>query len=188
MDMRELVIQSRSYRRFNQSERIDYTILEELVDIARLTSSARNMQPLKYMIIHEERDCEMVFATLSWAGALRDWAGPEPGERPSAYVLMLLDTEISDHAWVDPGIAGITMRYAAAQKGLGGCLLGAVDKTALTSSFDIPKRYQLQLVLALGTPAETIVLEDADEEVTYYRSDDDVHHVPKRRLKDVLLS
>jgi hypothetical protein len=188
MDMRELVKKSRSYRRFDQTKRIDYKSLEELVDIARFSPSARNLQPLKYMIVNDEAECEKVFAALSWAGDLHDWSGPEPGERPAAYILMLLDTDITDHPWVDPGIAGVTMRYAASLKGFGGCLLGAVDKAALASSLEIPERYQLQLVLALGIPAETVVLEETDGEVTYYRSDDDVHHVPKRRLKDVILS
>jgi nitroreductase len=187
MELRQLVKEARSFRRYDQSKRLDEKQLLDVIDIARLTPSAANRQPLKYRIVFEKTECEKVFSTLSWAGALHDWSGPEEGEKPAAYILILLDTEISKHAWVDPGIVGVTMQYAATQMGFGGCMLGAVDKAALSELLEIPGRYVLQLVVALGVPAEQVVLETAEEDTTYFRDADGTHHVPKRTLDDLIL-
>lgn len=190
MSFRDLVLHNRSFRRFYQDSSISPETLQGLVDLARLTASAGNKQPLKYMISNHTAKNALIFSTLAWAGYLKDWPGPVEGERPSAYIVMLGDTEISNSYNFDNGIAAQTILLGAAELGLGGCMILSVQKEKLRELLNIPARYEIVLVIALGKPKETVVLEDMGPEgdVKYWRDKDQKHHVPKRLLKDVILS
>lgn len=83
--IKELVMKTRSCRRFKE-EAISEELLRELVDLARLSASAANLQPLKYIISYKKEMNDIIFPKLKWAGYLKDWDGPEEGERPSAYI------------------------------------------------------------------------------------------------------
>jgi len=190
MTFEELIIRNRSYRRFDESKRVDAQTLRALVDIARRTPSAANRQPLKYVLVHEPEACARLFPHLAWAGALRDWDGPAEGERPAAYVLVLCDKAVAAEAGCDHGIACQSMLLAAAERGLGGCMIGSIRREAVREAFAIPNSFEILLVVALGTPAERCVLEEARPggDVTYWRDADGVHHVPKRPLDEVILN
>ena len=188
--IRDLIMANRSFRRFKQSEAIDRATLAELIDLARCSASAANVQPLKYIITNTPERNALVFPTTAWAGYLKDWNGPAEGERPSAYIIILGDTQISKSFGCDHGIAAQSILLGAAEKGLGGCMIGSIDRDLLRCSLSIPERFDIPLIIALGTPAEKVVLEDVTSEdagIKYYRDDSDVHHVPKRRLRDVIL-
>ena len=187
--IRDTVIANRSYRRFAESESIDESVLKELVDLGRLSASAANLQALKYVLSCDSNKNDVIFPTLAWAGYLTDWKGPAIGERPSAYIVILLDTSISKHTFGDHGIAAQSILLGAAEKGIGGCMIGSVDKEALNAALLIPDQYEIILVLALGIPAEKVVLEDVEKDgsIKYYRDSEDIHHVPKRRLQDIIL-
>lgn len=189
MTFRDLVLKNRSYRRFNQSFPIERRTLEELVDLARCTASASNRQPLKYILSVDSARNADIFSTLSWAGYLKDWGGPAEGERPTAYIIILLDRDISANAGCDHGIAAQTILLGACERGLGGCMLGAIQRDKLRKLLAIPTRFDILLVIALGQPVEVVVLEDipADGDIKYYRTPDMVHHVPKRSLRDIIL-
>ena len=188
--IRELVLKNRSYRRFYQEAAIDSEILRELVDLGRLSASAHNRQPLKYILSCDTQKNALVFSHLAWAAYLKDWAGPPEGERPSAYIILLGDTEISRSFWCDHGIAAQSILLGAVEKGLGGCMLGGgVQKQELIKALGIPPRYEILLVLALGKPKETVVIESvgANGDIKYWRDSDNVHHVPKRALDDIII-
>lgn len=189
MTFEELIIRNRSYRRFDESKRLDADTLRSLVDIARRTPSAANRQPLKYVLVHEPEACGRLFPNLSWAGALKDWDGPAEGERPAAYVIVLCDKAVAADPGCDHGIACQSMLLAAAERGLGGCMIGSIQREAVREAFRIPNSFEILLVVALGTPAERCVLEEARPggDVTYWRDADSVHHVPKRPLDEVIL-
>ncbi|HUU93274.1 MAG TPA: nitroreductase family protein [Phycisphaerae bacterium] len=189
MTFEELIVRNRSYRRYDQAKAVSMETLRDLVDIARRTPSAANRQPLKYVLVADGAGCARLFPHLAWAGALKDWPGPAQGERPAAYVVILCDTEIAKDPGCDHGIAAQSMLVAAVERGLGGCMLGAIDRKGIREDFGIPGRYEILLVVSLGVPAETCVLENADPggDVTYYRDAESVHHVPKRRLDEVIL-
>ncbi|MGM0431511.1 MAG: nitroreductase family protein [Spirochaetota bacterium] len=190
MDFTHIVHNARSIRRFDESSPIPAEKLYHLVDLARVTPSAANAQPLKYKLVSDPAVLGEVFSTLSWAAALPQWSGPAQGERPTGYIIILLDTAISKKAGFDTGIAAATIQFGAAELGYGCCMLASCDRKALCSSLGIASRYEVQLVLALGTPAEQVVLETtegAEGSVTYFRTADGVHHVPKRRLSDILV-
>ena len=143
----DLVEKNRSYRRFFQ-EPITREMLRELVGLARLTASASNRQPLRYILISSPETCADVFPCLSWAGFLTDWPGPEEGERPTGYIVILSDISISPKPGIDVGIAAQTILLAAAEKGYGGCIIGSIKRQQLRKVLEIPDNHDIELVLA----------------------------------------
>lgn len=189
MSLSDLVERNRSYRRFDEKRPIERETLIEFVDLARHTPSAANRQPLKFMISWTAADNARIFPYLRWAGALTDWNGPADGERPAGYVLILGDTGISKQVRWDDAIAAQTILLAAVERNMGGCMIGSIDREGLGNALDIPDHLEVLLVVALGTPAERIVLHDgtSPDERPYWRDEEGLHHVPKRSLDEVLL-
>jgi len=189
MMLRDLIIKNRSCRRFHEDVPVERETLRELVDLARLSASAANMQPLKYLLSCEPERNAVVFGHVGWAGYLRDWPGPAEGERPSAYIIMLGDTQISEFTDCDHGIAAQSILLGAAEKGLAGCMIGTVRRKELSDAMAIPSRYKILLVLALGKPAESATIETVgdDGSIEYWRDPDGVHRVPKRPLDELIL-
>ena len=187
--LKDLVRKNRSYRRFHQDVPVDLETLRALVDLARLSASAANLQPLKYILSYDSETNARTFPHTRWAGYLKDWGGPAEGERPAAYIVILGDTEVCKSFGCDHGIAAQSIMLGAAEQGLGGCIIGSIDRDALRHTLDIPKQYEILLVLALGRPKETVVIEDIgpNGDIKYYRDDEGVHHVPKRLLDELIL-
>lgn len=186
----DLVKANRSYRRFDEAVRIPYSELVELISLARLAPSGSNLQALKFYLVSEPGLCERVFGTLKFAAYLKDWEGPQPGERPSAYIVLLGDTRIKPQVDLDAGIAAQTIMLGAVERGYGGCMLASVNRPALSDILQLAAELQVVLVLALGKPAETCIIEDVSPAhgIQYYRDADDVHHVPKRTLQELIIS
>ena len=188
--IKELIVKNRSFRRFQQDQPISLDTLKELIDLARLSATSRNTQALVFMPICDPAVNAKVFQLISsWKGQLPEWTGPEEGERPAAYILILGDTEIRTSFGVDPGIAAQSILLGAAEIGLAGCMMGSLKKKEAAELLDIPKRYEILLTIALGKPGEEVVLETLDpgQDTKYWVDDQGVHHVPKRRLKDLII-
>ena len=187
--LEDLVRKNRSYRRFYQDTPVDIETLRRLANLARLAASGANRQPLKYILSCDPATNAQIFPHTRWAGYLQDWSGPEEGERPAAYVVILGDTEIASSFGCDHGIAAQSIMLGATERGLGGCMLGALDKEGLRQALGIPERYEILLALALGKPKETVVIEEVGPEgdIKYYRDAENVHHVPKRALDELIL-
>jgi len=187
--VRDLISKNRSYRRFYQEVDINLDTLKELVDLARLSASARNAQPLKYILSCQPQKNSLIFPHLGWAGYLTDWPGPSEGERPSAYIVILGDTEISQSFGCDHGIAAQSILLGATEKGLGGCMIASIARQELRKALEIPSRYEILLVLALGKPKETVMIETIgpNGDTKYWRDSKGIHHVPKRALDDIII-
>lgn len=186
--LKELILKNRSCRRFHEDVNISVETLKELIDLARVSSSARNAQSIKYIITNTPELNALVFPQLAWAGYLKDWNGPVQGERPSAYLIMLSDTRITDNYFCDEGIFANNILLGATEKGLGGCMIGSVERVKLQQVLKIPKHFKIIQVIALGKPKEVIVLEEAkDGNIKYYRDENGVHHVPKRSLDELIV-
>lgn len=185
----ELIRKNRSYRRFHQDVPVDMGALGYLVNLARLSASGANRQPLKYILSSDPEMNARIFSHTRWAGYLKDWKGPEEGERPAAYIVILGDTEVSKDFGCDRGIAAQSIMLGATEWGLGGCMLGALDRDGLRQVLQVSERYDILLVLALGKPKEHVVIEDAgpDGDIKYWRDGAGVHHVPKRPFAEVIL-
>lgn len=188
--LKDLVLKNRSYRRFYQNEPVSEQTLRELADLARNTPSTVNSQALKFKLVCEPNENQKVFETLAWAGLLKDWDGPEEGERPSAYIIILCDLSVGKDKRFDDGIAAQTIMLGAVEKGLGGCIFGSVKREKLAANFNIDTdKYSVDLVLALGKPKEEVRIVDLPENgsTAYYRDENGVHYVPKRSLEDIII-
>ena len=186
----DLIKQNRSYRRFYQNHVLDLETLTNLVDLARLSASAANLQPLRYIISVDPSKNSQIFSCLGWAGYLKDWNGPKQGERPSGYIIILSDSEkANDYVGYDCGIAGQSILLGAREKGLAGCMIASIKRQQLRSLLNIDVRFKILLVIAIGKPKEEVVIETvgSDNRIRYWRDSAGVHHVPKRNLEDIII-
>ena len=188
MKLKDLVLKTRSYRRFDESSRIEYRTLEDLVDLARLSASGANRQPLKFLLYDSQEDCARVFPSVVWAAYLRDWDGPNVGERPSAYIIILGDKSIAEGFGVDHGIAAQSIMLGATEAGLGGCIIASIRREILRKELSIPDKFEILLILALGKPVENVIIDKIkDDDIKYWRDSEQNHHVPKRSIKDLII-
>ncbi len=183
----DLVKKNRSYRRFDQSIAISTSELKELVSLARLSASGKNLQPLKYIISNNSKTNLDIFSLLKWAGYLEEWDGPKEGERPAAYIIVMLDKSISDNPFIDHGISVQSMLLGAVEKGFGGCIIAAFNKSKLMEVLNIDQNFSPLLVVALGAPKEKVqIIKLTDNNHRYFRDSDEIHYVPKRDLDEII--
>lgn len=187
--IKDIVAKNRSYRRFYGEKAVTMEQLRELIDLARMSPSMANRQPLKYVLVCDKDMNEKVFENLAWAGYLRDWDGPIPTERPTAYIVMLRDKTLSKVATTDEGIHVQSMLLGAVEEGLGGCVIGNVKKDNVMKLLNISDDYEIVFVVALGYPKEEVVMDPMGEDgdVKYWRDENQVHHVPKRSVEELIL-
>jgi nitroreductase len=186
--IKDLIKKNRSTRRFKKGFKITKKTLIELVELARLSASAANLQPLKYVLSYDAKKNNKIFPCTKWAGYLKNWDGPAPSERPSAYILILGDKSITKSFGCDHGIAAQNILLGATEKGLGGCIVGALKRKNLHDSLNIPHQYEILLAVALGKPAEKFIIETAsDGDIKYWRDKKDVLHIPKRPIEELIL-
>lgn len=189
--LEELVRKNRSYRGYDESVSVTSEQLYQLLSCVRLTPSSTNLQPLKFLVTNTPEENAKIFPYTKWAGKLSYLHLPYEGHRPTAYVVIFIDRTIAQNPTPflkDVGIAAQTLLLGAVEQGLGGIMIGSFDHDAILKEFSLPDTLQPELVVALRKPDETIVLEDAEGgEVSYYRDAQDVHHVPKRPLEELIL-
>jgi len=190
MNLGEIVLKNRSYRRFYENVPIEHGTLRQLVDLARLSGSAANLQPLKYMLSSDSVINASIFPSLRWAGYLKDWDGPGVEERPSGYIIILGDQNITKSFGCDHGIAAQSILLGATELGLGGCMIGSIQREELRRDLEIPTHLEILLVIALGKPRESVKIEFVGQgsDVKYWRDEHDIHHVPKRPLDEIIIS
>lgn len=192
MAFKDLVIANRSYRGYDESRRVTREELLAMVDCARLTASSVNQQPLKFRLVCEKETVDRVQSLTQWARGLPELTLPHPGKCPTAFIVICQDTQIDPNKTKylrDVGIAAQTILLAATEMGLGGCMIGSYSAAGVREALALPEHLSPQLVVAIGKPAETVVLTEAgaDGNVAYYRDENDVHYVPKRALEDIVL-
>ena len=190
MKFKDLVAANRTRRIFDQSKPLNVDDLVDLVDTARLMPSAMNKQPLKYVVTADPNQCAEIFPLLGWAGYLKEWEGPKEGQRPTGYVVILLDKSVAPNANWDQGIACQTIMLGAVEKGLGGCIIATVKRRKLAEILELEENLEILLVLALGVPAEDVEIESlpSDGKIEYWRTSDGTHHVPKRSLNELIVA
>ena len=189
MTMKELVLKNRSYRRFHQDVSVSRETLTELIDLARLSATASNTQPLKYLLSAEPSRNALIFPHLAWAAYLKDWAGPAEGERPAAYIILLGDKKIKQSFGCDHGIAAQSILLGATEKGLGGCIIASIGRSELSRALSVPDHLEVLLAIALGRPKERVVIEMVGPggDIKYWRDAEGTHHVPKRSLEELIV-
>ncbi len=184
---RELVEKNRSYGAFYEDVPVKLETLMELVDLARISPSSMNLQPLKYILSNDKETNDFIYDHIRWASYIKKWQGPPKGERPAAYIIILIDRQIRvTGGRVDAGIALSSILLGATEKELGGCIISAIDRSAFIKKFQIPEHLEIMLVLGIGKPKGEISLVETDDEIIYYKGEDGTTKVPKRKLKDII--
>ncbi len=187
-DLEKLVQKSRSTRRFEDDYFISLEDLKQLIDLARVSSSAKNMQPLKYILVTKKELVLKLAQTSTWASHLKDWEQSDK-ERPSAFIIMLNDTSIDGFAMFDAGVSFEAISLGAKTKGLAVCPLASIDKNMCKQIFNIPSNLEILIGVAVGKSAENIKIVDIkNSDINYYRDEEDNHCVPKRKLKEIIIS
>ena len=190
MDMLELVREARSCRRFEQSKPLSKDDALWLVDCARLSPCGRNAQVLRYTVASTPEGCAAVFPHTRWAGALKDWNGPEEGERPTLFIGILTPKDAGKIVHMDTGVAAMTMQLAAASRGWGCCMHASFDPVKVGQAMHMPDDMAMPLLLAFGVAKEVrrIAPMPADGSFNYWRDAAQVHYVPKRTREEVIVS
>jgi len=186
----DLIKENRSYRRFDEAKPILRTQLETMIEAARISPCAANLQTLRFYISATPATNQAIYPHIKWAGYLRYWDGPVEGERPAAFILVLAPRGSSQFHHTDSGIAAQSILLTATEMNFGGCIIASLDKEAVHHNLSLPEDYSIVMAIALGVPAEKVTLDDVvdPDDIEYWRDDEDVHHVPKRALKDILIN
>ncbi|MBD3277896.1 MAG: nitroreductase [Candidatus Aegiribacteria sp.] len=188
MDIRKLAKETRSVRRFLQDARPEREELLDFIDSARLAPCGANLQLIRFSAVSDPDRCRLLFPALNWAGYLSDWDGPAEDERPTGYIVIHVPGDRRRHIPVDAGIAAAYIVLAARGSGFGSCMIMSFDPDTLLEALKTPEGYEPFLVIAFGVPGEKIVLEEATDSIRYYRDASGVHHVPKLKLEEIVLS
>ena len=184
----DALLRRRTIRLYRQ-EPIPESDLRYMIDAARLTSCAANLQRLRFVVVRTASLVNQVLSHTAWGAYVRPARTPKAGENgPTAFVAVAGPRDANApllHA--DAGAAIQSMQLAAWTRGLGCCWIGSVEHEPVERLLGIPAELSLLYVLAVGYPAENPVCEDisAEESRKYYLDEQGTLHVPKISLEDV---
>jgi nitroreductase len=187
MDFEEIVYKRRTIRRFRQ-ESIDINILKKLLDFARVAPMARNIQALEFIIVHDPEVSEKMFPLVNWAGSLPpEQRTPEKGREPTAYIVVLLNTNIkSTYVDFDVGAAVENILLGAVYYGIGSCWMGSINRNKIRKLLNVPDYYEIRHVISSGYPDEESKIEIFKDSFKYWKTPDGQMHVPKRALDEII--
>lgn len=186
MNFTELATKTRSYRRFQENKPIPAELLRDMITSAGVAPCASNLQRLRFSIITDEKEKDQLFSGIGWAGYITEWDGPEPGKRPAAYIVIHAPGEKKVFTGIDVGIAASYLVLSASDAGIGSCMLLNFDRITVNNVAP-SEGYSPELLIALGYPGETVLLEKDDEKIRYWRDSKGIHHVPKLPLEKLIL-
>lgn len=188
-DFEALLLADRSIRRFDASRSVSEDCLLRLIGLTRYCASGRNLQPLRYLPVNNAEDCDKLFPLLAWVGYYKDWEGPDVNERPRAYLVQCLDTDLTQNPMCDEGLQLQAITLGARAMGLGCCIIKAFNAPRLKEVFDLPENLDPRYVVAIGYPAEKVKIVElgADGDYKYYRDEDDAQCVPKRSIDQIIV-
>lgn len=192
MEFQEIVLKNRSYRGYDESRKVTREELVELVNLARLTPSAMNGQPFSYYVAWEKAQLDIIQPLTKWGAALPQMTLPHEGKCPTGFIVICQNMKISENLQqfkTDLGIVAQTMCLGATAKGLGCCMIANFNGKTIQEALGLSTQFFPLLVVAVGKPDEKIVIKEIDkgESIKYYRDENDVHYVPKRKLEDILI-
>ncbi len=188
--LKQLLLENRTCRTFDQSRTVTRAELLEMVDCARITPSSMNMQPLCYRLVYERDEVEALLAHTKWGGALPDLKLPPDGHHPAAFIVICQDTEkfgSADKFNKDVGICALAIQLAACEMGLAGCMIGSFSREKAKATLKLSENVEPLLVIGIGKPDEARKIVPVVNGSTKYYREDGVHIVPKRSLEDIVL-
>jgi nitroreductase len=181
----EIMKSRRSIRRFKQKP-IEIETLKEFVNAGRLAPSAANLQPVEFFIVNDKNICAKIFDTIGWAAYIKPTWKPDENERPIAYILLLISDIKNKYYLRDVSFATENIVIAAESKKIGTCVICNINKEKIREILNIPNNYEIDSLIALGYKAEYPVVEDFKDTVKYWRDENQILHVPKRKLEKII--
>ena len=187
MSVMEKLAARRTYRRFAQKA-VPQDVVEDIIEALRLSSCGANRQVVRLVIVSKPEDVAKVQPLVKWAAYLPPEQGtPKADELPTLYVAVVQDTSIPGDLATDTGIALANMTLAAWDKGVGSCIMGAINKPALSEMLGIAEPEKLAFMIAFGYPTHGahIVPLTAETGVKYYLDASRDYCVPKRSEEEL---
>ncbi|MFX1296733.1 MAG: nitroreductase family protein [Promethearchaeota archaeon] len=187
MDLEEIIFKRRTIRRFKQ-DLIPLDILKKLIDFARVAPMATNLQALEFIIVQNNEIRQKLFPLVNWAALLpKNERTPEKGREPTAYIIVLVNTQIKkSYVDFDVGAAVENILLGAVHFGIGCCWMGNINSKKIRELFEIPGYYDIKHVISLGYPDEISIIEPYTGSFNYWKDEGGTIHVPKRDLNDII--
>ena len=185
MEVFECINKRNSIRRFVQDQIFDKDLLK-IIDAARIAPSAANLQPLEYIIINKQEQCNAIFPNIGWAGYIKPAWKPEEHERPTAYIAIINTQPKNSYVDLDVGISMAYIVLSAQSIELDSCILCKINKKELIQILKIPNSIELKALVALGKRNETVQREENINDVKYWRDNKEILHVPKKPLSSII--
>lgn len=186
MNIYGLILKRRSIRSFKQKP-LSLRFLKKLANAARVAPSGANLQPLEYLCINDLAVCGKIFKELAWAAYISPRGTPIEGQRPTAYILVLVNLSIrKENYQYDVGAAMENMILTALDEGVGSCWIGSINRPKLSRILNIPARFLIDSVLALGYPDETPKIVKLKKDCKYWKDRNHRLYVPKRDVKNII--
>lgn len=187
MDIMELLAGRRTYRRFLQKP-VPAGVVADMVEAVRLSSCGANRQAIRLVVVQSPAMVAKVQPLVKWAAYLPPEQGvPKPGEQPVLFVAVVQDASIPGDKDTDAGIALANLTLAAWARGVGSCIMGAIDRPRLAELLGLSENEKLHSMVALGYPAHAsrvVPLTEATG-VKYYLDENRDYCVPKRAAGDI---
>ena len=187
MSVMEKLAARRTYRRFAQKA-VPQDVVDDIIEALRLSSCGANRQAVRLVIVSKPEDVARVQPLVKWAAYLPPEQGtPKADELPTLYVAVVQDASIPGDLATDTGIALANMTLAAWDKGVGSCIMGAINKPALSEMLGIAEPEKLAFMIAFGYPTHEahIVPLTAETGVKYYLDASRDYCVPKRSEEEL---
>ena len=187
MDIEEAIYKRRTIRRFKQDP-IPIDVLKKLIDYARIAPAGSNIQSVEYIIVESPAMREKMFPLVRWASSLpKEKRTPESGREPTAYIVVLVNTDIKKSYFdYDIGAAVENILLGAVSFGIGSCWMGNINGKKIRTLLEIPENYEIKHVISLGYPDETSKIEPFEGSFKYWKEENEMH-IPKRKLEEILL-
>jgi nitroreductase len=151
------LIKSRQSDRKYSDKPVEKEKLERIIEAGRMSPSACNAQPWKFIIVTEPH----LLAKLSEASSAK-LLGMNifVAQAPVLMVIVREQANLSsrigatikrkDYSLIDIGIASENICLQAEAEGLGSCMIGWFDEDLVRKTLGIPKAKRVELIITLG--------------------------------------
>jgi len=166
MDFLDLVRHRQSVRSYNPLRPVEKEKLDRCIEAVRLAPSACNAQPWKLVVVDDPELKKKVAqaASAKWLGFNRFTSQAQVLiviVREDPNLTSKLGTVLKDKPYtiMDIGIAAEHFCLQATSEGLGTCIMGWFDESAVKKILGIPKKKRAELIITLGYPAKDVIRE-----------------------------
>ena len=157
------LVQSRQSDRAYLDTPVEREKIERILEAAHLAPSACNAQPWKFIVVTDpEKRTQVAEATSNKVLSMNHFSRHAPVQvvvlEESANFTSNLGGWISKKHYphIDLGIAAAHISLAAADEGLGSCIIGWCDEKKVQKTLDIPKNKRVMLIILLGYSSQPL--------------------------------